>query len=73
MLRKILVALGIRHLYALMTVTLSAFVLATIAQEFHKGAKARQEELVAGAQSIREPRGGLDVLERTLADAVPDR
>jgi len=38
-----LFALGIRHLYALMTFALSAFVLATIVQEFHKGARARQK------------------------------
>ena len=38
----VLVAFGIRHLYALMTFGLSAFVIATIVQEFHKGARARQ-------------------------------
>lgn len=38
----VLLALGIRHLYALMTFALSAFVLATIVQEFHKGAQARK-------------------------------
>ncbi len=38
----ILAASGMRHLYALMTFSLSAFVIATIVQEFHKGARARQ-------------------------------
>ena len=38
----VLLALGIRHFYALMTFALSAFVLMTIFQEFHKGANARR-------------------------------
>ena len=38
----VLFAFGIRHLYALMTFSLSTFVLATIVQEFHKGARARK-------------------------------
>lgn len=38
----VLFALGMRHLYALMTFSLSVFVLATIVQEFHKGAAARR-------------------------------
>ncbi|HXV62585.1 MAG TPA: heme lyase CcmF/NrfE family subunit, partial [Vicinamibacteria bacterium] len=37
-----LVALGMRHVYALMCFALSALVLATIVQEFHKGARVRQ-------------------------------
>ena len=38
----VLFAFGIRHLYALMTFSLSMLVLATIVQEFHKGARARK-------------------------------
>ena len=38
----VLFAFGIRHLYALVTFSLSTFVLATIVQEFHKGARARK-------------------------------
>jgi cytochrome c-type biogenesis protein CcmF len=37
-----LVAFGIRHAYALICFGLSAFVIGTIVQEFHKGAKARR-------------------------------
>ena len=37
-----LLALGVYHLYALMAFSLSVFVTATIVQEFHKGARARQ-------------------------------
>jgi cytochrome c-type biogenesis protein CcmF len=37
-----LAALGIRHFYALTCYILSAFVLATIVQEFHKGTRARR-------------------------------
>jgi cytochrome c-type biogenesis protein CcmF len=37
-----LAALGIRHFYALTCYVLSAFVLATIVQEFHKGTRARR-------------------------------
>jgi cytochrome c-type biogenesis protein CcmF len=38
----ILAALGMRHPYALICFSLSAFVIGTIVQEFHKGAKARR-------------------------------
>jgi cytochrome c-type biogenesis protein CcmF len=38
----VLVAFGVRHAYALICFGLSAFVIATIVQEFHKGAKARR-------------------------------
>ncbi len=38
----VLVALGVRHVSALICFTLSAFVIATIVQEFYKGAKARK-------------------------------
>jgi cytochrome c-type biogenesis protein CcmF len=38
----ILAALGVRHVYALICFILSAFVIGTIVQEFHKGAKARR-------------------------------
>jgi len=38
----VLLAAGVRHFYALMTFALSAFVLMTIVQEFHKGANARR-------------------------------
>jgi cytochrome c-type biogenesis protein CcmF len=38
----VLMALGVRHLSALICFTLSAFVIGTIVQEFHKGAKARR-------------------------------
>ena len=37
----VVAALGMRHAYALVTVSFSAFVLATIVQEFWKGAGAR--------------------------------
>ncbi len=37
-----LVALGMRHVYAILCFALSAFVIGTIVQEFHKGAKARK-------------------------------
>ncbi len=39
---SVLLAFGIRHLYALMTFSLSTFVLATIVREFHKGASTRK-------------------------------
>ncbi len=39
----ILFALGMRHFYALMCFALSVFVIGTIAQEFHKGARTRRE------------------------------
>jgi cytochrome c-type biogenesis protein CcmF len=38
----ILAAFGVRHFYALLCFALSAFVIGTIAQEFHKGAKTRR-------------------------------
>ena len=38
----ILAALGMRQAYALICFALSAFVIGTIVQEFHKGAKARR-------------------------------
>ncbi|MGH9336721.1 MAG: heme lyase CcmF/NrfE family subunit, partial [Vicinamibacteria bacterium] len=38
----VLVAIGVRQVYALLCFILSAFVIGTIVQEFHKGAKARR-------------------------------
>jgi cytochrome c-type biogenesis protein CcmF len=37
----VMLILGIRHLYALVSLTLSVFVTATIIAEFHRGARAR--------------------------------
>ncbi len=37
----VLLVAGVRHFYALVSLTLAAFVTATIAAEFHKGARAR--------------------------------
>lgn len=36
-----LIAMGVRHVYALLSFSLSAFVVATIVAEFHRGARAR--------------------------------
>jgi cytochrome c-type biogenesis protein CcmF len=38
----VLFALGVRHMYALMCFALSVFVIGTIVQEFHKGARTRK-------------------------------
>jgi cytochrome c-type biogenesis protein CcmF len=38
----VLALLGARHVYALICFSLSAFVIGTIVQEFHKGARARR-------------------------------
>jgi cytochrome c-type biogenesis protein CcmF len=38
----VLALLGVRHAYALICFSLSAFVIGTIVQEFHKGARARR-------------------------------
>lgn len=38
----VLVATGVRHVYAITAYVLSAFVIATIVQEFHKGARVRR-------------------------------
>ncbi len=41
-------ALGVRHFYALMSLTLAVFVVATIAAEFHRGARARMRTNAEG-------------------------
>lgn len=44
----VFLALGVRHFYALISLSLCVFVLATIVSEFHRGARARMK---SGAES----------------------